>query len=188
LAGGDHDRNTGGDRRKGKEGGMKTFTGIVCTLLSVVAAGAVVAQETPATGEGTMVMVPPGEIKWADAPPALPKGAKAAVLYGDPSKPGLFIMRLRFPANYKIPAHWHPADEVVTVVSGTFFMGHGDKLDASAGKALPVGAFVSMPAKMHHFAYTKKEAIVQLSAMGPWGITYIDPADDPRTAAKAAAK
>jgi quercetin dioxygenase-like cupin family protein len=165
---------------------MRAFTVIVCTMVSLVAVG-VAAQETPAPGEGNMVMVAPAEIKWVDAPPALPKGAKAAVLYGDPAKAGLFVMRVKFPANYKIPAHWHPADEIVTVLSGTFFMGHGDKLDTSAGKPLAAGAFVSMPAKMHHFAYTKRETVLQLSTVGPWGITYIDPADDPRTA-KAAAK
>jgi uncharacterized RmlC-like cupin family protein len=166
---------------------MGTFMGMASMLVALVAATRAGAQETPAAGEGKMAAVSPGEIKWSDAPAALPKGAKAAVLYGDPAKSVLFIMRLKLPANYKIPAHWHPADEIVTVLSGTFFMGHGDKLDTSAGKPLAAGAFVSMPAKMHHFAYTKKETVVQLSAMGPWGITYINPEDDPRTT-KAAAK
>jgi quercetin dioxygenase-like cupin family protein len=89
-------------------------------------------------------------------------------------------MRLKLPANYRIPAHWHPADEHVTVLSGTFHMGMGDKLDTAKGKALGVGSFALMPAKARHFAYTNEETIIQLHGMGPWGINYVNPADDPR--------
>jgi quercetin dioxygenase-like cupin family protein len=127
-------------------------------------------------------------VKWVDGPPALPKGAKVALLHGDPAKPGLFVMRAKLPANYKIPAHWHPADEIVTVLSGTFFLGHGDKLDPAGGKGHAAGSFIAMPPKMHHYAYTKKETIIQLSTVGPWGINYINPSDDPRNATAAAAK
>ena len=155
--------------------------GVVCMMVSLVPGSVARAQQAAPTGEAKMVTVAPGEIKWTDGPAALPKGAKAAVLYGDPAKQGLFIMRVRVPANYRIAPHWHPADEIVTVLSGAFFLGHGDKLDTSAGQELPAGAFFSMPAKMHHFAYTKKETVLQLSAIGPWGINYINPADDPRT-------
>ena len=73
------------------------------------------------------------------------------------------------------------------MISGTLFMGHGDKIDTAAGMPLVPGAFMSMPAKTHHYAYTKKETVLQLSSMGPWGITYLNPADDPRTTAAAAA-
>jgi Domain of unknown function (DUF4437) len=129
----------------------------------------------------------PADIKWGDAPPVLAKGAKLAVLFGDPSKDGLFIVRLKMPANYKIAPHWHPTDENVTVISGSFAIGMGDKIDPKA-KSLPVGSFFSLPAKMHHFAFTTKETIVEVSAMGPFVLNYIDPADDPSKAPAPATK
>lgn len=135
----------------------------------------------PAAGDQAMVSMEPGDVKWVDAPPALPKGSKVAVLYGDPAKPAVFVMRIKLPAGYKIPPHFHPQPEILTILSGTFFLGHGDVLDMKAGKAYPPGSFVAMPPRMHHFAYTKKETVLQLSSTGPWGITYINPADDPRT-------
>lgn len=120
----------------------------------------------------------PDEIKWGDAPPIFSKGAKMAVMLGDPGKPGMFIVRLKVPANYKIMPHWHPTDENVTIISGSFGIGMGDKFDAKT-KVYPPGSFFSMPAKMHHFAYAKKETIVEVSAMGPFTLTYINPEDDP---------
>ena len=120
----------------------------------------------------------PDDIKWGDAPPIFAKGAKMAVLLGDPGKPGMFIVRLKAPGNYKIAPHWHPTDENVTVISGSFAIGMGDKMDMKA-KVYPAGSFFSMPAKMHHFAFTKKETVVEVSGMGPFTLTYLDPADDP---------
>jgi quercetin dioxygenase-like cupin family protein len=129
------------------------------------------------------VMVTPAEIKWGDVPPNIPHGAKMAVLYGDPAKNELFILRLKLPAGYKIPAHWHPTDENITVLSGAFMMGMGDKLDPAKAKAYPVGSFLVTPAKTNHFAITKEETIVEVSAMGPFAITYVNPSDDPSRAA-----
>ena len=93
----------------------------------------------------------PNEMKWTDAPPVFKKGAKMAVLYGDPKSQGEFVIRLKMPAGYKIMPHWHPTDENVTVISGGFVAGMGDTFDPNA-KLLGPGAFVTMPAKMHHFA------------------------------------
>jgi len=124
------------------------------------------------------------QIKWGDAPPMLTKGAKMAVLYGDPSKDGLFIVRLKMPANYKIMPHWHPTDENATVISGALAIGMGDKLDPKT-KTLGAGGFVSLPAKMHHYAFSTKETIVEVSAMGPFALTYVNPEDDPSKAAAA---
>lgn len=139
----------------------------------------------PARTEGTEhTALSPDAVKWGDAPPVFAKGAKMAVLYGDPSKNGLFIVRLKIPANYKIMPHTHPTDENATVISGSVAFGMGDKVDPKA-KALPAGSFVSMPAGMHHYAVSTKESIVEVSAMGPFAITYVNPADDP---SKAAAK
>jgi quercetin dioxygenase-like cupin family protein len=124
-------------------------------------------------------MFTPDAIKWGDAPPSLPKGAKLAVLYGDPSKDGLFVVRVKLPANYKIAAHSHPTDEVVTVLSGTFLVGMGDKLAPASAKAFPAGSLIVAPAKVNHFAMTKQPTVLEISAMGPLALIYVNPADDP---------
>jgi hypothetical protein len=134
------------------------------------------------------IMLTPDELKWGDVPPALPPGAKIAVLQGDPFKAGLYTLRLKFPADYKIPAHWHPTDEHITVISGTFVMGFGDKLDPSGGKPFSSGGFTVTPAKTNHFAYTNEETVVQVHGQGPFAITYVNPADDPRNQASKTGK
>ncbi|MFZ5510538.1 MAG: cupin domain-containing protein [Pseudomonadota bacterium] len=153
------------------------------TLSLVCVLGAPGLLTQAAAAEQTMpghVMVSPADLKWADLP-SLPPGAKVAVLEGPMNEAVPFTARLRFPANYRIPAHWHPAIEHVSVLSGTFYMGVGDALDLSRGKAVPAGGFVVMQVKTPHFAYTTKEPVeVQLHGVGPWGITYLNPADDPR--------
>ena len=127
----------------------------------------------------THTMVKPGDLKWTDIP-SLPAGAKLAVIEGPLNESVPVTFRLKFPANYQIPAHWHPTAEHVTVISGTLNLGAGDKLDRAKTKAMPAGSFGIMPAKMNHFAWTKGETIVQIHGMGPWGINYVNPADDPR--------
>ena len=151
----------------------------IFVLLTIALAQQQVKKEEAKPTSGMNIMLTPNDLKWTD-PASLPPGAKLVVLEGDPNAPGQFSMRIKLPANYKIPAHWHPADEHVTVLSGTFNMGMGDKLDEKTSKELPVGSFVVMPAKTHHFAWTKVETIVQLHGIGPWAINYINPADDPR--------
>jgi quercetin dioxygenase-like cupin family protein len=129
------------------------------------------------------VRLTPTEMKWSDAPPSVPPGAKMTVVQGDPTKPNeLFTFRLKLPANYKIMPHFHPADEHITVISGAFWMGMGGKYDAAQMKELPAGSFAVMPLGHQHFAMTKVETVVQVHAVGPWGITYVNPADDPRNA------
>jgi len=130
------------------------------------------------------VMFTGSDLKWGDAPPSLPAGAKLAVLSGDPGKPGMFAIRLQMPAGYKIPAHTHPTDEVVTVIAGTCSFGMGPKYDDAAAKEAPAGAFVVMPAGMQHFAGTKAGCVVQVQSTGPFQVTYVNPADDPRGAKK----
>lgn len=125
------------------------------------------------------VMVTPDDLKWADNP-GLPPGAKMAVIEGPLTEAGPVTFRLKFPADYKVPPHFHPAIEHVTVLSGTLNFGMGDKLDPAQTKPLPVGSTVIMPAKTNHFAWTKDEVIVQVHGIGPWGVTYVNPADDPR--------
>lgn len=130
------------------------------------------------------VMQAPGETTWGPAPPMLPPGAQIAVLAGDPGKPAPYTVRLKFPANYAIPAHSHPTDENVAVVSGTLFMAMGTKLDKSAGKPLGAGGFALMPAGANHFAYTKQETTILLYGQGPVEFKYVNPSDDPRNTKK----
>ena len=124
----------------------------------------------------------PSEVKWGAAPAVLPKGAKMAVLEGDPGKEGPFVARLKMPANYKVSPHWHSKDEDLTVISGTFYLAEGDKLETKHAHAIKAGGFHHLPAKTHHFAFSKGPAVVQINGQGPFDITYIDPADDPSKA------
>lgn len=119
------------------------------------------------------------DLKWGAAPPVFPKGAQMAVLSGDPGKSGLFMIRLKFPAGYKIPAHHHPTDEYVTVLEGDMSLGMGDKLDEAKGASLTAGGFGVAPANMNHYAWSKAGAVIQVAAEGPFGMTYVNPADDP---------
>jgi quercetin dioxygenase-like cupin family protein len=125
------------------------------------------------------VLLTPGDLKWGPAPPVLPAGAQIAVLDGDPGKPGFFSVRLKFPDGYKIPAHWHPTDENIVVLQGTFRAGMGNSLSESGLHEFPVGSFIRMPKDMRHFAAAKGETIVQIYGPGPFVITYVNPADDP---------
>jgi anti-sigma factor ChrR (cupin superfamily) len=124
-------------------------------------------------------MITASDLKWADVP-SLPPGAKIAVIEGPMTEAVPFTIRLKFPPNYSIPAHSHPAVERVTVLAGTFHMGTGDKLDSEKGMPLSPGDMMIMQPKTNHFAWTKGEVVVQLNGMGPWGVTYVNPADDPR--------
>jgi hypothetical protein len=154
---------------------MKNQFATVCMSLTLTCLGISVgwAQSPP------HMMVTPGELNWTDVA-SLPAGAKLAIIEGPVTEPVPFTFRLKLPANYQIPAHWHPAIEHVTVISGTFNMGVGDKLDTAKTKPLAAGSVAIMQPKTNHFAWTKEETIVQVHGMGPWGINYVNPADDPR--------
>ncbi len=130
------------------------------------------------------VMVTPADLKWIDAPPGLPPGAKIAVLEGDPAKKGSFTMRAQMPASYKIPPHTHPTAEHITVISGALHLGGGDKFDETVGQELVAGSYAVMPAGMKHYAWSPGETIIQVHGMGPFEINYVNPADDPRNAKK----
>jgi len=124
----------------------------------------------------------PDAVKWSPAPPTLPKGAMIAVLSGDPSKDGPYVLRLKLPPNYKIPAHHHPTTENVTILSGSFHAGMGDKLDADKGQTFAPGGFVSLPAGMNHYAWATAETVVQVHGEGPFAIVYVNAAEDPSKA------
>jgi hypothetical protein len=159
----------------------KVLLALSATLaFSTLAAPLAFAQSSPHTSMANdHMMVTSDELKWVDVP-SLPPGAKLAVIEGPINQAGPITFRLKLPANYQIPAHWHPAIEHVTVLSGTFNMGTGDKLDRAKTKALTAGGIAIMQPKATHYAWTKDETIVQVHGMGPWGVTYVNPADDPR--------
>jgi len=122
----------------------------------------------------------PSELKFEDDP-AFPKGAQTVVVHGDPTKPGQFIIRLKMPPNYIVPPHTHPAFESVTVLSGTMGSGMGTTVDKSKGKMLGAGSILLLPPDHPHYVWsTDEETIVQVSAMGPFDIIYVNPEDDPR--------
>ncbi|HUS18353.1 MAG TPA: cupin domain-containing protein [Terriglobales bacterium] len=123
-------------------------------------------------------------LQWGPAPPGIPAGAQAAVLSGDPTKGGMFTIRLKAPAGAKIMPHWHPTDENVTIISGSFSVGMGDKMDEAAAHKMSAGDFVSLKAKQRHYAIANTEAVVQIEAKGPFQITYVNPNDDPRNSKK----
>src|SRR5205823_11267220 len=143
-------------------------------VLSLITVAAQKKEDSAATSE-QHVALNPDDLKWGDVPPGLPPGAKMAVLAGDPTKKGPFTVRMQSPAGYKIPPHTHPTAENLTVISGTFSIGTGDKFDEAAGKEPGADSFVVMPAGMRHYAWTTTETVIQIHGKGPCEIIYVDP-------------
>jgi quercetin dioxygenase-like cupin family protein len=157
------------------------------TIVSVMTAGAILSAGGFAANlaaQSAHVIQSVREAHWGPAPPFIPAGAEIAVLSGDPTKAVPYSVRLKFPANYAIPAHSHPTDENVVVVSGEVTFGMGDKLlkDATANKTLSIGGYFLASANMNHFAYTTRESTIVLYGQGPVEFKYVNPSDDPRTA------
>lgn len=154
---------------------------VACSGVPGRTAGAQSAARHPGNGG---VAAPAGDhgFAWGPAPAVFPAGATMAVLQGNPSVAGApFTVRLRFPNGYVIPPHWHPTDENVTVIAGTFLVGMGDRYDAS--KFMPplrAGAFITAPSRMNHFAKARGATEVQVHAIGPFAMTYASQADAPR--------
>jgi quercetin dioxygenase-like cupin family protein len=160
---------------------MRKVIGLsVATLVALVLWTGVQAGGEKGHGDKDHVVVRPDDVKWGPAPPSLPPGAKIAVFLGDPGKAGSYVMRAKLPDGYKVPPHWHPSDENVTVLQGTLMVGKGEKYDAKATEPLPTGSFMRMPKGMRHFAWAKGETIIQLHGTEPFEINYVNPADDPR--------
>ena len=139
----------------------------------VLAAGA-------ATGFRTASSQQEPQFKWGPAPAVFPAGAQMAVLEGNPGGSGLFTVRLRFPDGYKIAPHTHPTDENVTVISGSFRVGMGATFDTKTMMTLGPGGFVTAPAGHAHYAAAHGETVVQVHAIGPFALTYVNPADMPK--------
>lgn len=164
---------------------MKSATRIIGLSVFLLAASALIStQAMGADSMGEMTFINQGDLKWGDAPPVLPKGAKIAVLYGDPFKPGPYVIRLKMPAGYKIAPHWHTQAENLTVISGAFSVGAGDSFDKAHAHPIHAGGFHYLPAKAHHFAYTTAPTVLQIHGEGPFDINYLNPDDDPQKAKK----
>lgn len=154
-------------------------------LLALVLPLAVLADEPPIQ-MSNHAMYDAAQLQWGDAPPALEKGAQAVVLSGDPGKPGWFVLRLKVPAGFKVALHWHPADELVTVLDGDLSLRMGEGAGVHSHTFGP-GGYAALPAHMRHAASTQDGAILQIEGMGPFELNYVDPKDDPRKRAPAAA-
>ena len=166
---------------------------LAAVLVASLAASAAVRQDDAAApaaasaagGHGEEMKVtlyPAADIKWADGPPSLPKGAQIAVLEGDPAKEGPFVFRVKVPDGYRVPPHTHPKTERITVISGTFNVGMGERFDPKALRPMPAGTYGYWPAGMTHFVSATGETVLQFHGTGPWSIRYVNPADDPRNA------
>ena len=160
----------------------------VLIAATFVLAAAVATAQQPAQASAAAtphaIVALPSAIAWKAAPPTLPAGARVAVLEGNPASPGAFTMRLEMPAKYRIPPHYHPVTEHVTVISGTFYVGMGETFDESKASRLPTGTFAALDPGMRHFAFTKGKTVIQLHGVGPWSLVYVNAADDPRNKAR----
>ncbi len=136
----------------------------------------------PAAPASQVIVAHAPTLAWAPGPPSLPAGAEFVLLEGNPAEAVPLTFRLRFPANYRIPPHWHSVIEHVTVLSGTLNVGMGEVATYADGTALTAGSFAAMPAKMVHSAWAGPQGVTfQLHSVGPWSITYVKASDDPRT-------
>jgi quercetin dioxygenase-like cupin family protein len=160
---------------------MKTILVSALAILLAISFSSTLSS-TEETQSEEMRLYPPTTIEWKAGPAALPPGAKMAVLEGDPTKEGPFVVRFQFPDGYHVPPHTHPKTERVTVISGTLYLATGEGLDRNSAKKLPAESFGYWPAGMKHTAWSEGETVIQLHGIGPWQINYVNPADDPRNA------
>jgi len=154
-------------------------------MKKVLAAAVLLAIASPAVADDASHMhgtneIVPEQLQYVDNP-AFPKGAKTVVLIGDPSKPGLFILRAKFPPNYVVPPHTHPVFETVTVLSGTMGSGMGAKVEKDKGKLMKAGSVLALAPDHPHYVWSgDEELVIQVAAVGPFDLKYVNPADDPR--------
>src|SRR3712207_2164105 len=164
--------------------GGRTHGGLHMNIvLAFAVPAAVLATAAPAAAQAQAAhhsFASPAEVKWGAGPPSLPPGAQGAVLYGDPANEGPFSLRLKLPAGYRIAPHTHPKPEMVTVLSRTFSIGMGATADRAATHALGPGGFIGMDPGTQHYVFIDQPTEIQLNSTGPWSVTYLNPADDPR--------
>ena len=152
---------------------MRNSSTILAPLFYLLVSPTSFAQTAPA-----VKTVPSASVTFKDAA-GMPKGVQSALQYGDPTK-GPFVVLLKIPAGTTLAPHWHSADEVTTVVSGTLLFGAGEKIDDAKATEIGPGGYVSVPAKAPHWARAKTDVITARFANGPADVNYIDAKDDPR--------
>lgn len=146
----------------------------------VVLAALVVSASLAGAESERQILVTPDAITWKPGPTSIPPGAEMAVLAGDPTKPGPYTLRVRFPDGYRLPPHVHPAEERATVLQGSLLVGFGERWDDASAIVMAAGSFRVTPPGVPHYLRAQGETIFQVDGVGPGGITYINPADDPR--------
>ncbi len=139
--------------------------------------GTLLSLQALAQHSGEHIMLSPSELTWTDLP-SLP-GVKIAIIEGQLNQAVPIMFRLRFPANFKVPPHWHPGIEHITIISGTLHMGIGSVFDRSKTRALTPGSVSIMQPGTHHYVWTDEETVGQVHSIGPWSVNYVNPADDP---------
>ena len=130
--------------------------------------------------QGMFRSVLPEDIEWKPFP-AFPPSARLAVVVGEPTGPGPYVIRVKLPAGVKLMPHVHPEDRVYTVISGVFYIGLGEHFDSAKLEAYPPGSVVVLPGGTPHFHWARSgDYVTQVTAIGPLGLEYMDPGDDPR--------
>lgn len=163
----------------------RAFVTVFIFMTFALVAASLAAEKGHKKAIANEIFLTPDKMKWGPGPDALPAGAELAVLEGNPAMHGPYTMRLKVPANYKIPPHWHASPEHITVISGKFNVAKGAKEDAAVkGTELPQGSFFLLAPKSAHYAWASEETVLQFHGRGPWTINYVNPADDPRKAKK----
>ena len=136
--------------------------------------------QTHQPGEADFRSVLPEDIDWKPFA-AFPPSARLAVVVGDPTKPGPYVIRVKVPSGVKLMPHKHPEDRVYTIISGVFYIGLGDQFDANKLQAYPPGSVIVLPGNTPHFHWARSgEYVSQVQGIGPLGLEYLDSRDDPR--------
>ncbi|HXW04451.1 MAG TPA: cupin domain-containing protein [Vicinamibacterales bacterium] len=156
---------------------QRTRAAVVGSLVLLASAGAAGHPTQAPEAHGAHAIVRADSITWRPLRP----GAEIAVVGGDPDAAGApFVIRMRYRGKVRVPPHWHPTDEHITVLSGTFMVGMGGRYDESAAIELSAGGYMLVPARMAHFAWSAGDTVVQVHGLGPFAINYVNPDDDPR--------
>jgi hypothetical protein len=163
---------------------MQTRHHLITLLLSSIATLVFSTMAAAANPAADQVLINAKNVKWSAAPPTLPKGAKVAVLHGDPSADGQYVMRIMMPPRYKIPFHWHSKTEHVTVISGALFVANTETFDKRIAHPVQQGGFLYLPARAQQFAFTKGATVIEIHGEGPYDVKYTNPSDDPQMGAQ----
>jgi quercetin dioxygenase-like cupin family protein len=159
---------------------MRTSAWTIAAGLAALLAGTGPGLAEDHGGQGAVTLPDAAAATYQKGPPNLPKGTQVSLVSGDPSKPGPFVLRVRFPANTVIAPHTHSEAETLTILSGSIYHEHGPTIDKAAGKELRAGGFVFLPKDMPHSLWTTEQPVeLQVNGSGPFGLNYINPADDP---------